>query len=229
MHRGIKICLLIPALLNFTAWIDPFKDLVHEGNRFYENGKYDESMEKYKDSEKYLPHKNSKYGVAFNRGDALYKKGKYGEAIDSYKYSLGSSDPAIQKKAFFNMGNASLKLGKYREAMESYSNALKIDPNYVNAKKNIEYMLKNMQDRNNQQNNKDISQKDNKGNSGKNEEKKKENENSDKSNGSSSGKDGQKSKMTREQIENILKSMRNKPVRRQKEREDGRRTLEKYW
>jgi len=225
MELQRKIRILLPALIvfNLVAWMDPFKDLVQEGNTSYGNGKYDESIEKYKKSEKYLPGKDSKYGLSFNKGNALYKKGKYEEALDNFKYSLGSANREIQKRAFFNMGNASLKMGKYKEAMESYMNALKIDPNYEKAKKNIEYMLKNNK---NQDKNKD----NNKNGQGKdgNDKKSKPDKGDDKNDGKSGNKQTQK-KMNREQIENILKSMKNKPVRRQKGRGDGRKTLEKYW
>ncbi len=213
----------------FPAWIDPFKDHVEEGNRAYGEGKYDEALGSYKKSGSYLPNKNSKYGLAFNRGDALYKKGQYEDALDDFKYSLGSSDSELQKRALFNMGNSNLKLGRYKEAMDSYRNALKIDPDFVKAKQNIEYMLK--EQKKDKKNNKSEQ---NKNNQKGNEKNQNQGENRDKNSrkdekNNPGNKSMNRKKMDRQQVENILKSMKNKPVRRQKGRGDGRRSLEKYW
>lgn len=209
------------SVIQLVAWIDPYKDTVESGNKSYEKGEYDRAIKEYKKSEKYMPRESSKYDLSFNRGDAEFKKKNYSKAIENYRLSLNSQDRDLQKKAFYNIGNASLKLGRYKEAMESFTNALKIDPTYEKAKKNIEYMLKNRKD-------KDKGDKDNKKdqeNSKNDKDKNKKNNETDKGN-----KDKNRSgKMSKDQIKNILESMKNKPVRRQKGRDDGRRNLEKYW
>lgn len=225
MIKSIYRIIFFLIIIQLVAWIDPFKDSVNQGNDYYAEKKYDKAIDLYKKSEKYLPNDNKKYDLAFNKGDAEFKKGNFDAAIDNFKYSLNSPDRGIQKKAFFNMGNASVKMGKYKDAMESYVNALKIDPNYAAAKKNIEYLLnnkKNKSDKKNDQN------KDGKGKNKKNDSSKKDGDKG-KKNSDDQKKSGSNKKMSKEQIKNILKSMKNKPVRRQKGRSDGRRSLEKYW
>ena len=83
---------------------------------------------------------------------------------------------------------------------------------YQKAKKNLEYLLK-------EQNNKDQNGNDKKegGDQGNSKDKK---ENESKNN---------EKKMSDIQARNLLESMKNKPVRKQKGKGDGTKYLEKYW
>ena len=211
-----KKLVIILVVFVFGAWIDPFKDEVEQGNRSYEGKDSKRALEHYKEAEKYAPDEKQKGMLDFNRGDAHYQLGNYDIANDKFKNSISSGNPDIQKKALFNMGNSFLKQKKYKEAAESFIKALEIDPNYEKAKKNLEYLLKeqknkDQKDRDNNQddqgNNKDQKGKDDKENEAKNSEK----------------------KMNDIQARNLLQSMKNKPVRKQKGKGDGNKYLEKYW
>lgn len=210
-----KNFIIICAVLIFSAWIDPFKDAVNSGNSSYGNNDFKKALEHYKDAEKHAPDDKRKMMLDFNRGDAYYQLGNYDIAADKFKNSVSSENPDMQKKAFFNMGNSYLKQKKYKEAAESYIKSLEIDPNYDKAKKNLEYLLK-------EQKNKDQNSKDNKDGSGDG------NSGRDKNGKENNQKNGEK-KMSDIQARNLLESMKNKPVRKQKGKSDGNKYLEKYW
>jgi len=206
-----KLFIILLAVLISAAWIDPFKDAVEQGNSSYEKNDSKKALEHYKDAEKYAPDDRQKAILDFNRGDAHYQLENYDIAADKFQGSFASGNPEIQKKALFNMGNSYLKQKKYKEAAESYIKALEIDPNYEKAKKNLEYLLK-------EQKNKDQNGDDKKdGGQGSSKEKK---ENESKNN---------EKKMSGIQAKNLLESMKNKPVRKQKGKGDGTKYLEKYW
>ena len=207
------------------AWLDPYRDAVSSGNEEFGNQKYNNAKRYYEKAERYAPTENDKKKLSFNNGDADYMLENYDSALSGFQQAVQSNDRDVQKKAFFNSGNAYLKQKNYREAINAYMNALKIDPEYAKAKKNIEYVLKQM-DNKNKQNDKD--KKDNKDkndNKQKNKDKSSKDKNQDKKQNNRQG----GSQMNREQVQNILRSLQQSPVRRQKGGGDERRKLEKFW
>ncbi len=208
-----RYCIILLTVLVLAAWIDPFKDAVEQGNSCFEKKDSKKALEYYKEAEKHAPDDKQKAMLEFNRGDAHFQLENYDIAADKFKSSFASGSPDLQKKAFFNMGNSYVKQKKYKEAVESYIKALEIDPNYEKAKKNLEYLLK-------EQKNKDQENKDNKNGSG--------NQGSSKDKKESDSKSDEK-KMSDIQTRNLLESMKNKPVRKQKGKGDGTKYLEKYW
>lgn len=112
-----------------------------KGNSEFHNKNYEQSKNHYNSAEKHAPTEEGKNNLAFNRGDADYMAGNYEGAIANYKKALQSGDRDVQKKAFFNLGNTYMKMENNREAVNSFINALKLDPSYDKAKKNLEYLL----------------------------------------------------------------------------------------
>jgi len=208
--------IIIFSLSVFTAWIDPFDDKVSEGNRNYNDGKFSEAMTSYREAEKYAPDEKKKNILEFNKGNAEFRMDNNESALGRYRNSMNSGDPEVQKKALYNAGTTYMKMGKKKEAAENFIKALQIDPGYEKAKKNLEYLLKEKPQDKQQQN----SDSQNSGNS----QQKKDGSGQNKND---TGKGDVKKNSA--QVKNLLESMKNKPVRRQKGNGDGKRFLEKYW
>lgn len=218
VYKSFFIFLLAFALI---AWIDPFKDEVEKGNSSYKAENFDNAIEYYENSEKYIPDAEKEGMLFFNKGAAEYKRGNYQKGIDLFNKALQSKDFEVQKKAYFNMGNGYVKLDKFDEAFNSYVKALEIDPLYKKAKNNIEYLLK-----------KDEDQKDK--NSGDDDKQKNEDRQKDKQKGEEQTQAEEPEKMkssdiSREQMKNMLESLKSKPVRRQKGKGGEYEELEKAW
>jgi len=230
MPRAIQTLVLLAALCAI-AWIDPYRDAVREGNERFNQKNYNEAEAKYNAASPYAPRESERRKLGFNRGDARYMRGDYDAAIGQFRESLESNDRDVQKKAFFNMGNAHLKKGDIDAAIDSYINALKIDPNYLPAQKNIENLLKKKDDQKDKGGDRSKQDRDRKnGGQGKNGDDKKSGADKDKKEDQSdSGRRGRQGSISREQLRNILESMKNRPVRRQKGGSNGRRMLEKPW
>ncbi len=212
------------------AWLDPYRDAVSSGNEEFGKQKYNNAKRYYENAERYAPTENEKKKLSFNNGDADYMLENLESALSGFQQAIQSDDRDVQKKAFFNAGNAYLKQKNYREAINAYMNALKIDPDYAKAKKNIEYVLKQMDNRNRQ------NDKDKKENKDKNGDKQKNKDGSSKGDKNQDKNQGKKrdsrqggGQMNREQVQNILRSLQQSPVRRQKGGGDERRKLEKFW
>jgi Ca-activated chloride channel homolog len=210
--------------ISSVAWLDPYRDAVTSGNEEFNKKKYNNAKRYYEKAEQYAPAENDKKKLSFNNGNADYMLESYDNALSSYQRAIQSDDRDVQKKAFFNTGNVYLKQKNYREAINAYMNALKIDPDYARAKKNIEYVLKQMDNKKKQDDKKD--NKDKKDDKQSNKDKSPK---SDKNQNQKQSKKQDGNQMNREQVQNILRSLQQSPVRRQKGGRDERRKLEKYW
>lgn len=220
-----RISVTLAALLSI-AWLDPFKDAVSSGNDEYDMKKYNNAKRYYEKAEKYAPGESDRKKLSFNTGDADYMLESFDNALTGFQEAVQSGDREVQKKAFFNAGNAYLKMGKYREAINSYINALKIDPGYEPAKKNIEYVLKKMSEQDKDKKDKDGNNKDNK----KDQDKKKDpGSNKDQKRSQSRDPRRGQNQMSREQVQNILRALQKSQVRREQGPGDERRHLEKNW
>lgn len=221
LNRGKLVFFIIFANVNLF-WLDPYHDRVDEGNRKYHAKKYDEARKSYDEAAKYAPGEREKKKLRFNHGNARYMQGDFEGAADEFREALKSSEAEVQKKALFNMGNAFLKKGDEEKAISAYISALAIDPNYLPAKKNIEYILRRKEQQKDKNRDKDGGE----GNQDKNE--KKQNEASNKKDDKKGGADT-KVTMSPEQLQNLLEMMKQSPVRRQKGKSGGVRVHDKTW
>lgn len=222
-HKAFSLILILS--ITFISWLDPYNDEVKEGNRNFHEKKFKEADNHYTEASKYAPNDREKNKLEFNHGNVNYMNNEYDSSIDKYRKSLQSEDINVQKKAFFNMGNAYLKKGNIDEAINSYINSLKVDPNYEAAKKNLEYILKKKDKQDQNKNDNKDSKNDKKDNvNGKEDEK----NTKDNKKGEDKPAD-KKETISKEQIKNIMESMKNKPVKRNKGKGDGQRFLDKNW
>jgi Flp pilus assembly protein TadD len=137
-----------------------------KANKLYNDGKYAEAVKLYDDALLLDP---SDGKLKMNKGSALYRMNELDEAEKSYLDALSSP---INKKtaadAHYNLGNIQYKQGeqseakgdapsarkKYSGALENYISALKLRPNDMDAKWNLQLahqkidMLKNQPEQN---------------------------------------------------------------------------------
>jgi Ca-activated chloride channel family protein len=151
---------LTPGIFPFNVSASSVPGGVDEGNKLYEQGKYDEAVEKYSEARNDSPGSDI---ANFNLGAALYKKGQYREAIEAFTRALNTEDREIEEKAVYNMANSKYQLGSgqaekdlnttvalYREALDYYKRAMEIDEDDRDAKYNhelVERQLKVLLDR----------------------------------------------------------------------------------
>lgn len=219
MRRRISPVLAAAALIFCSAWFSPFNDEVKAGNKALGEKKYTEAMNHYRKAKDHADSGSRRAILDFNMGDAEYMAGNYDSAIEYFKKTASLPDKEIAKRSWFNIGNSYVKKNMKKEAAAAYSKALELDPEYDKARKNLEYLRKKNDNKNENNDNSGQNKKDGSGES-------QDNKQQDKNSGGA-GRQGKK-EMTPEEANKIFESMKNKPVRKQDEGR-GRRILEKYW
>jgi Ca-activated chloride channel family protein len=152
-----NVLLLVCASTFCLAWMNPTRDRIAEGNRLFDQGKFDAAINKY--GEALVDDPDSPL-LNFNMGDANYKAGKYAEATASFsRVRAGDDDPKRQARTAYNIGNAQYRLGAaaeagkpqdalqaYAAALVAYRHALGADPTDRDAKFNYEFVGKKIDD-----------------------------------------------------------------------------------
>ncbi|MBI5426703.1 MAG: tetratricopeptide repeat protein, partial [Nitrospinae bacterium] len=91
--------------------------------------------------------------LAYNLGNSAYKLGKFDEAVHAYSKTT-AADSTLKQKSLYNAGNALFRLGKLEEAVSAYKEALKLDPNDMDSKFNLEFAREQLNKRQQQENGK---------------------------------------------------------------------------
>lgn len=144
------------------GWIDPLADKVREGNLLYNNGKYDEALDKYVNAQ---INSSNMPQLDFNIADTQYKRGKYIEAAQTFEKVIRYDDAIMKANSSYNLGNAMYRQGKMKEALECYKKTIDFideagprDGSELNmlkndAKFNYEYVDKKMKEQEQKQQN----------------------------------------------------------------------------
>ena len=146
MYRLLYIVFLFAAL-GASAQDMPERSEVRRGNRQYNKGNYEKSIERY---ERALEAASESFEARYNLGNALYKAERFDKAEQTMRQAaadtLRTDDERAQ--AFYNLGNAQFKQQKYKEALESYKQSLRLNPSDQEAKYNYAYTKRLIDDEN---------------------------------------------------------------------------------
>ena len=126
--------------------------------REYNNGKYDQAL---KDYEQLLQRKEDPR-LHFNAGASAYRNGRLDEAAKQFNEAINSPDLKLQQRAYFNHGNTLYYLGAglpdaskrnevWKKSFEDFQSTLKLDPQDADAKFNLEYVKKKLEELKQQQ------------------------------------------------------------------------------
>ena len=128
------------------------RSLVNDGVDLYNEQKFADAEVNFKKGTEKAP---NNFEAKFNLGDAYYKQQRYDEAMKSFQSAFVDAKNDMDKsKLYYNIGNSLLKSQKIKESIGAYKEALKLNPDDYEAKYNLSYALKqlNNPDQNQQQN-----------------------------------------------------------------------------
>jgi Ca-activated chloride channel family protein len=128
---------------------------VREGNRLYEEGRFQEAHERYLQGLAEAPESGV---LRFNDGNALYRSDEHAQAMEAYERAIETGDPELARAAWYNLGNALYRQQQLEQSLEAYKQALRLNPGDVDAKHNLERVLEQMQQQQQQQQQDDQSQ-----------------------------------------------------------------------
>ncbi|HPI73736.1 MAG TPA: tetratricopeptide repeat protein [bacterium] len=146
--KNQSIVIILLALIA-SAFSQPGRGKIIQGNKLYDEQKYDEALNKYRDAEVQAPESPI---LKFNIAAAEYKKKNYEEALKQNQAALNQADAIAQGQAYYNTGNTLFRMNKWPECIEAYKKALELNPDDQDAKYNLEYVRKLMKDQASKQN-----------------------------------------------------------------------------
>lgn len=117
---------------------------VREGLAAWETGAYEKALESFIRAQVESPESPE---IGFNVGNAYYRTGRYDEALESYSAALGQAEGPLRNDVRFNMGNTAYRLGKLEDAVVHYEKILEEDPSDADARRNLEFVRKEMEQR----------------------------------------------------------------------------------
>ncbi len=135
-------CLLVSFLAAGALAAQEGRVEIEEGNRLYEEQRYQEARARYLEALRKVPELALAH---FNEGAALYREGDFESSAEAYMEALGRSDPEWRSQAWYNLGNAMLEQQQAEGAIDAYKEALRLNPADQDAKHNLEYALRLLQ------------------------------------------------------------------------------------
>jgi len=218
-----------------------YRSTVNEGNAYYNEEEYDRAKEKYEQAATTEPDRPESY---FNTGNVAYRTADIKKALEAYeKAGTRIRDRAELARTLYNAGNtflkaadegaenpvleqttetqgADLRMQGYRQAIELYKKSLKIDPTDADARYNLTYARKKLeelkQQQQNQDQNKDQQQQQ------KDQDKKEDQQNQDRSREEEQQKQDQKDQQQQQQQNRKDQEQEQKAKREQQQSKPGK-------
>lgn len=127
--------------LALTVYAQTGDDLVLQGNGMYVQGKWDKAEAFYRQALQVAPQNSI---ARYNLGNALQKQSKFAEAAEILGplYPAEGAINAVRSQGAYNQGVAFTKQKKTEESIEAYKNALRINPDDVQARENLQKALR---------------------------------------------------------------------------------------
>lgn len=122
-----------------TVSAEDYIGLVNKGNKAFTEKDFVTASDLYKEAENDHPQSPE---IDYNLAGALYEQGKFEEAVDRYTKALNTTDLNMEALAQYNLGNTYFRMGDYQNAIKSYEETLKINPDDIDAKYNLELARK---------------------------------------------------------------------------------------
>jgi Ca-activated chloride channel family protein len=123
----------------------------------YRQNKFPEAYQEFEKTLKEHPQTHASDKIEFDAGAAAYKMKDFGKALNSFSQALLSPDTGMQGKSHYNLGNTLYqrgdtqkkddeKLKDWTNALQHYEQSLKIAPENKEAKENLEYVKRKIEE-----------------------------------------------------------------------------------
>ena len=146
----LLLFIFLPVLTPAQSWLDN-----RSGITEYNKGEYEDAQKKFQKARKKVPDDPS---ITLNISSTLYKQEIYNEAgneiIKSLRKNPEITDSSLYSSLYYNLGNSFFKQESLGQAIEFYKSAVRLNSNDLDAKYNLELLLKiaQQQQQNQQQN-----------------------------------------------------------------------------
>ena len=155
--RPLKSLVIMAFFFSTIGWIwqSPAVKKSKEAAKLYNKGKLDEALSKWRDAQIENPDKKE---LHYNIGGALHEQKRYDDSFKEYEKAINTKDDELKSKTYYNIGNTLYRMGELPEAIEGYEKCLQITPDDEDAKYNIEFIKKKMEEQKQEQETRDKGQ-----------------------------------------------------------------------
>lgn len=138
MQRYVILLAALLAAVSALGQQMPERREVRKGNRLYNKGEYQQSIERYGRALMLDP---ASFEATYNLGNALSKAEMYDKAEQMQNRAAADTlrSDTERAEAYYNLGNTQFRQKKYQEALESYKRSLLLNPDDREAKYNYAY------------------------------------------------------------------------------------------
>jgi Ca-activated chloride channel family protein len=123
----------------------------------YRQNKFPEAYQEFEKTLKDHPQSHATDKIEFDAGAAAYKMKDFASALNSFSQALLSPDADLQSRSHYNLGNTLYqrgdtqkkddeKLKDWTNALQHYEHSLKITPDNKEAKENLEYVKRKIEE-----------------------------------------------------------------------------------
>ena len=123
----------------------------------YRQDKFSEAYQEFEKTLKEHPQTGAADKIEFDAGAAAYKMKDFGKALNSFSQALLSPDAGLQSRSHYNLGNTLYQRGEtqkkddeklkdWTNALQHYEQSLKITPDNKEAKENLEYVKRKIEE-----------------------------------------------------------------------------------
>ncbi len=123
---------------------------VKEGMKAWDNKEYSQAKKYFIDAQLENPDDLRLY---YNIGAAAYAAGEYDLALSNFAQAASSKDKELRHNALYNLANTRYRTGELEKAVDDYSKLLKEFPEDVQAKENLDFVKKKIEEQKKQQEN----------------------------------------------------------------------------
>lgn len=124
------------------------KRLTAEGRKAYAQGNHPQALRAFEQAAGVRP---DDLRTRFNLADALYQNGKYEQAESLYRALAGDARSPLAVPSRYNLGNTLYRKQDFEGAAGAYREALRLDPEDLDTKRNLELALKALERQQEQQ------------------------------------------------------------------------------
>ncbi|MBV7339661.1 tetratricopeptide repeat protein [Chloroflexi bacterium TSY] len=140
IYLSISITLFVGIML-LTGCGDSPGNLLADGNAAYAEEAYAEALLAYTAAQELAP---TDAEPIYNIANTLYRQESFTETQQLMPQALGLAEGTVAQSGQYNLGNAHYQMEQWLAAVEAYKAALRLNPNDMDAKYNLELALRHL-------------------------------------------------------------------------------------
>jgi len=147
-HHASRITFYALLLLALSACASPAVRHNEAGNEHFAKSAYEDASVEYRLAQVDEPDVAEPY---YNAANAYNRMSQIDAALAQTEQALKTADPALAAQAWYNLGNAFFDAEQWPQAIEAYQESLRLQPDDLDAKHNLELALQKLEEQQQQQ------------------------------------------------------------------------------